>query len=68
MLDKEKIKNKIDKSGLSQGYLADKLEISRNCFNYKINGGKDFKASEIVKLRELLKISAKDTIDIFLRN
>ena len=67
-MDTIRLRDIISKSGLKQGYLADCLGVSRYCLMYKLNGEVEFKPSEIRKLREVLKINAKDTIDIFLRS
>lgn len=47
---------KIDESGLKKGYLVKKLDTSYKWLGKKINNEKDFTASEIDMLCELLNI------------
>ena len=46
--------------------LARELNITPQAFRYKLHGDTEFKASEIVKLAELLRLTDRETRDIFL--
>nr|DAJ93557.1 MAG TPA: helix-turn-helix domain protein [Caudoviricetes sp.] len=52
----------IIQNGLTQDDVAKFLNISHQAFSNKINNKTEFKASEIIKLSELLGIENKDTI------
>lgn len=51
------LKRKIQECGLKKGYLVEKLNTSYKWLGKKINNEKDFTASEIDMLCELLNIS-----------
>lgn len=55
-----KLRAKLSEMQLTQSDVADKLGISYQSFNYKLNGKTEFKASEIKKLCSILKITDKD--------
>ena len=55
----------IDESGYKRSYLAKCLGITAYALAMKINNKSEFKASEIAKLCELLKIPKKDRDTIF---
>lgn len=55
----------IDESGYRKGHIASALGISSYGLMLKINNKSEFKASEIAKLCDLLKISKKDRDSIF---
>lgn len=57
MTDVELLREKIDDSGYKIAYLAKNLGLSPQGFYLKLNGANEFKATEIQKLCELLKIS-----------
>jgi transcriptional regulator with XRE-family HTH domain len=56
------MKATIIQNGLTQDDVAKFLKISQQAFSSKINNKSEFKASEIIKLSELLGIEDKDTI------
>ena len=56
----------LEESGLTKGYIARMLGISRTALNYKMRGLAEFKPSEIKCLRELLKLSDAEICEIFL--
>ena len=58
----EAIKN----SGLKRTYIADQLGLSYQGFLNKITGKKEFVGSEIVRMKELLRIDEKAVSEIFL--
>jgi len=49
-------------SGMNQERLAELLGMTSATFNYKVNNKSEFKASEIKKLCEVLKITDVNTI------
>lgn len=60
-----KLKAAITESGLNQEQIAKMLGVSLCTFNYKLNGVSEFKASEIKKLAELLKLENETMMLIF---
>lgn len=60
------LKGAIKSKGLTQGETAKKIGISAASLNYKINNRRQFTASEISKLVNLLAIVNKD--DYFFAN
>lgn len=56
----KKLKACLLEKGFTQSEIADKLRISYQSFNYKLNNVTEFKASEIKQLCEILNISNKD--------
>lgn len=60
-----KLKAAIAESGLNQEQIAEMLGVSLCTFNYKLNGTSEFKASEIKKLAELLKMENETMVKIF---
>lgn len=62
MTDTLKLKAAIMESGMNQERLAELLGMTSATFNYKVNNKSEFKASEIKKLCEVLKITEVNTI------
>ncbi len=60
-----KLKAAIAESGMNQEQIAKMLGVSLSTFNYKLNGVSEFKASEIKKLAELLKMKDETMVKIF---
>lgn len=60
-----KLKAAIAESGLNQEQIAKMLNLSVGTFNYKLNNRVEFKASEIKKLMELLKLNINLVMIIF---
>ncbi len=58
MTDTNALRDKIAKSGLKQGYIAEKLGLSSFGFANKLNNKSDFKSEEIKALCELLNITS----------
>lgn len=54
------IKAKMQEHKLTNAQIAKLLEISAQSFSYKLNNKVEFKASEIVKLCEILDIKDKE--------
>lgn len=63
MTNSELLKEKIDKSGLKIGFIAEKLETSYAWLNKKITGKVPFKAYEIQILCDLLNIASLEEKD-----
>lgn len=66
MIKREKLEEAIAESGLSKKHIASKLGISRESLHNKVSGQNEFKASEIIKMTELLNLTGFDRDDIFL--
>lgn len=64
----KRLRQKIDKSGLTITHLANKMSISRESLYNKLNGDTEFKASEIVSLATILGLTPKQRDEIFLTN
>lgn len=64
MTNTEKLENAISESGITKRALASKLGITEMAFYNKVNDKSPFKASEMLKLCELLSI--KNPVEIFL--
>ncbi len=56
MINKNKLKSKIVENGFTQESLSEKMGISRQSFNSKLNNKVEFRVSEIESLCEILKI------------
>ncbi len=68
MTDSEALSKAIENSGLKLTFIANKLELSREGFYKKLNNQTEFKASEIVKLQDILNLSNKERDKIFFTN
>lgn len=55
----------IKDSGLKKSYIADKIGMSRQGFYLKLNGERQFSQSEIMGLKEVLRLSDKQFMRIF---
>lgn len=60
------LKSELTRNELSFQNVADHLDVSLMTIQNKINGRTEFKPSEIVKLRDLLKLSEERVFEIFL--
>ena len=67
MTDTTALKRTIAEMGIPISFIADKLGITREGLYNKLNGETEFKASEIVKLSGLLKLTKKERDQIFLQ-
>lgn len=65
MTNKELLKEKIEQSGVSITFLAEKCNVSRDYFYRKMNGEVEFKQSEIATLKDYLHLTQKERNDIF---
>ncbi|PQL22491.1 toxin-antitoxin system, antitoxin component, Xre family protein [Veillonella sp. T14073-2] len=61
------LKQIIDNKGYKLSHVASELSLTREGFYKKLRGDTEFKASEIAKLVELLKLTSKETKDIFFK-
>ena len=69
MINKNRLMGAIVSSGFTQRSLAQKMGISKNTLNNKINGRGYFDTQQIDMICEVLGISDdKDKIEIFLAN
>ena len=68
MTDSEALSKAIENSGLKLTFIANKLELSREGFYKKLNNQTEFKASEIVKLQDILNLSNKERDKISFTN
>ena len=57
LTDSNLLREQVEKSGLKYQYIAEKLDLSRYGLMIKIEGKTEFKASEIRKICNILKIS-----------
>ena len=64
MVNVELLREKIDQSGMSITFISEKCGISRETFNNRMEKP-DFKASEIVSLTNVLRLSREDRDLIF---
>lgn len=60
-----KLKAVILEKGMVQEDIAQQLGMTLATFNYKVNNKREFKASEIKMLSELLALTADEVNDIF---
>lgn len=58
----------IVRRGITKKRISEILGISESSLQYKMNNKREFKVSEIVKLRNALGLSIRETNDIFLRD
>lgn len=65
MTNTELLKKKIEESGISITFLAEKCGISREYFYKKINNETEFKQSEIAVLTNLLRLNQSERDSIF---
>lgn len=62
MTNTKLLKEKIRQSGLKNGYLAERLGVSRTTFCALLRNESEFKASQIKTLCELLGIKDDETL------
>lgn len=66
MVDLVKLNQKIDSTGLKKGFIAKKMGYSQSALSLKCSGKRRISANDIVSFRRVLKLSEKETKDIFL--
>lgn len=65
MINSELLRKKIDESGYKKSFIAKKIELTSYGLSLKVSNKNEFKASEIMKLSELLSISKEERDLIF---
>lgn len=65
MVNSEKLKEKIDETGVSISHLARKSGMTRESFYNKMNNETEFKVSEMLKISKALNISFEEREEIF---
>lgn len=65
MTNTELLKERIDRSGLKLQYIAEQLGLTRFGLYKKLNGESEFRQSEIMKIGELLSLTAEDRDALF---
>ena len=68
LTDTKLLKEKIENSGYRFNWIAKNLNLTPYGLRKKVNGETEFKATEIVKFQEILKISNMERDKIFLSN
>jgi len=62
----EKLSKVVEQSGLKKNFIAEKLGISYQGYLNKEKGKTDFTSKEISIMRDLLHLSNKEVMEIFL--
>lgn len=65
-MQSQKLKAKLVEKGVNYELCAKKLEISKNTFSKKMNNIEKFTLLEASKLADLLEMSYREKIEIFL--
>ena len=68
MIDMDQLIAKIDASGLKRRFIAEQIGMSDSLLSKKLKGEAEFKASEIVKMANLLHLSDEERVSIFMHN
>lgn len=63
--DLKLLREKVEQSGLRASFIAEKLGISRTVWHQRCEGRTQFKKDEIITLRKLLRLTAKEFRAIF---
>ena len=66
IIDVDRLKDVISNTGISIVAIANKMGITREGFYKRMNGETEFKASEIISLSRILRLSKIDRDKIFL--
>lgn len=61
----ELLRKKIDKSGYKLQFIAEKCGLTYQGFKKKLDGDTEFKVSEVMVLKDLLKLTDAEVHDIF---
>lgn len=67
MTNTQALEHKILSANVSKRDLAKQLNISEACLYQKLSNKREFKASEISKLKAALGLSVAETVHIFLQ-
>lgn len=65
MTDTVEFEISLKRAGITKKALAEKLNISLQSLYHKINNTTEFKASEIIKICDFLKLSCRERDKIF---
>lgn len=66
-MDTIELNKRIDGSGIKKVFIIKALGLSKQGFYNKINGLSPFTLDEVKELSNILKLSSKDTMRIFLQ-
>lgn len=66
MTDTERLKEIVKESGLKKSFIASKLGITYQGYLKKEDGKSEFLAKEISIMKDLLRLTPKETAEIFL--
>lgn len=64
----ELLRKKIDDSGYKLQFIAEKCGLTYQGFKKKLDGETEFKVSEVMVLKDLLKLTDTEVQDIFFTN
>lgn len=67
MGDMNLLRAQIDNSGMTMTKIASKCDMKRETLYSRINGDTEFKASEIVKIADVLRLTDKERDAIFFK-
>ena len=65
MVKLDLLNNRIKDSGMTVVSIAEKTGVSRETLDNQLNGTGDFKASEILSISDVLRLSVKERDEIF---
>lgn len=68
MTNSKLLSDEISNSGMTVTFIAQKIGITREGFYKKLNNSTEFKASEIVALQSILRLSNNRRDEIFFAN
>lgn len=66
MFDKEKFREAVEKSGLKGNYIAKEMDMSYKIYLQRSNGLSKWKADEVMKFSEILRLRKAERDAIFL--
>ena len=65
MTDGELLREKIKNAGIKLTFVAESLGISKQALDRKLRDGADFKAYQMIILKDMLRLTNKEARDIF---
>lgn len=65
MFDKEKFRDAVNRSGLKGNYIAKEMDMSYKIYLQRSNGLSKWKADEVLRFSEILKLRKADRDAIF---
>ncbi len=60
----ESIKEKVNSSGFTQKQIAEKLGMTEGAFSLRLNGKREFRASEVCAIAEMLQTSVTELLGL----